>query len=221
MWKPLAAVALLGKSRASEGPKPSSSKAIQIDARPLPSNKHRGKAPTSSPAPWVDHTLACLDHDYCLPREATSGEAMSGEAMSGDPGKRWNVKQQPSITIKTIELHSPTATTTAIHPPQARPACSPSPPVGMTTPPQTPQSQPLDDRTEQALRSSVLETPDASPTRLEVEASPVESSPRRGPSGWAHRGYAAASRSPSPRERKRGGVGGTEAVIDEIMGREK
>ncbi|XP_062319120.1 peroxisome proliferator-activated receptor gamma coactivator-related protein 1 isoform X1 [Osmerus eperlanus] len=199
MWKPLAAVALLGKSRASEGPKPSSSKAIQIDARPLPSNKHRGKAPANSPAPWVDHTLACLDHDYCLPREPTSGESMSGEQ-----GKRWNVKQQPSITIKTIELHSPTTTTTAIHPPQARPACSPSPPVGMRTPPQPPKSQPLDDRTEQALGSSVLETPDASPTRLEVEASPVESSPRKGPSGRAHRGYAAASRSPSPRERKRG-----------------
>lgn len=196
MWKPLAAVALLGKSKRSEGPKPSPSKAIQIEARPLPSNKQRSKAPASLPAPFVDHTLACLDHDYCLPPK---------ELAAGEPGKRWNVKQQPSITIKTIELHS--SATANTKPPQGPPSSSPQitlPSLGVKTQQQPPLSQPLDDRTKQALGSSVLETPEASPTRLEVEAASLEGSPRRGPSGRAYRGYTAASRSPSPREKKRG-----------------
>ncbi|KAE8280610.1 Peroxisome proliferator-activated receptor gamma coactivator-related protein 1 [Larimichthys crocea] len=43
MWKPLAPVALLGKSKAAEASKSSPSKVIQIEARPLPTVKSRSK----------------------------------------------------------------------------------------------------------------------------------------------------------------------------------
>ncbi|TKS65772.1 Peroxisome proliferator-activated receptor gamma coactivator-related protein 1 PGC-1-related coactivator [Collichthys lucidus] len=99
MWKPLAPVALLGKSKAAEASKSSPSKVIQIEARPLPSVKSRSKpTPVAPVAPEV----ACMDHDYCLPNKG-----------SGEPGKRWNVKQQSFITIKPIKS---TATTTQTPP---------------------------------------------------------------------------------------------------------
>uniref|UniRef100_A0A3B4WG98 RRM domain-containing protein n=1 Tax=Seriola lalandi dorsalis TaxID=1841481 RepID=A0A3B4WG98_SERLL len=92
VWKPLAPVALLGKSKAAEASKSSPSKVIQIEARPLPTVKSRSK-PTPA-ATTVDPDLACMDHDYCIPNKGTS---------TGEPGKRWNVKQQSFITIKPIK----------------------------------------------------------------------------------------------------------------------
>ncbi|XP_061766145.1 peroxisome proliferator-activated receptor gamma coactivator-related protein 1 isoform X1 [Nerophis ophidion] len=91
MWKPLAPVALLGKTKVPL------SKTIQIDARPLPSSRFHSK-PTAAAAP-VSPDVVCMDHDYCLPSKG-----------NGEPGKRWNVKQQTFITIKPIK--PPAAATT-------------------------------------------------------------------------------------------------------------
>lgn len=197
MWKPLAPVALLGKSRAAEASKPLPSKVIQIDPRPLPSTKLLSKPTTA--AATVAPALACMDHDYCLPNK---------DASAGEPGKRWNVKQQPSITIKTIQRATPVTTT---QPQPSTPASSPqvTTPAVVTKTQESPLMEPLDHRTESGAGSSVLETPDASPARQEVGGTPEERSPRRGPSGRSYRQHT-NSRSPSPRpspkerERKRG-----------------
>uniref|UniRef100_UPI003AACEBF1 uncharacterized protein pprc1 isoform X1 n=1 Tax=Centroberyx gerrardi TaxID=166262 RepID=UPI003AACEBF1 len=190
MWKPLA---LLGKSKAAEASKPSPSKVIQIEARPLPLIKFRSK-PTAAAA-TVAPDLAFMDHDYCLPNKGASGE----------PGKRWNVKQQPFITIKTIKR--PTTTTT--QPPPGAPASylqTTTTAVVVKTQ-ESPLTKTLDHMTDGALGSSVLETPDASPARQETDATVKERSPRQGASGRSYR-QQTASRTPSPmsspRERNRG-----------------
>ncbi|XP_035519537.1 peroxisome proliferator-activated receptor gamma coactivator-related protein 1 [Morone saxatilis] len=186
MWKPLAPVALLGKSKAAEASKSSPSKVIQIDARPLPSSRSRSK-PTLAAA-TVAPEVACMDHDYCLPNKGT-----------GEAGKRWNVKQQSFITIKPIK---PTATTTQT--PPAAPATN----TAVTTKTQElPLREPLDHRTGGMERSSVLETPDASPARQETYATAGEGSPRRGPLGRSYRRHA-ASRTPSPRSSPKERPGG-------------
>ncbi|KAM9344802.1 uncharacterized protein pprc1 [Symphorus nematophorus] len=183
MWKPLAPVALLGKSKAAEASKSSPSKVIQIEARPLPSVKSRSK-PTPAAA-TVAPEVACMDHDYCLPNKGT-----------GEPGKRWNVKQQPFITIKPIK---PTATTTQT--PPAAPALSAQSTTNAVVTTKTqdfPLTEPLDHRTDGMKGSSVLETPDASPARQETDTAVKEESPRRGPFGRSYRQHA-SSRTPSPR----------------------
>jgi len=164
MWRPLAPVALLAKSRAAEGsPRPTPTKVIQIEAQPLPSVRYRSVPAACALAPaW-----ALLDHDYCHPAAAA--------ASPGEHGKRWNVKQQPNITIRTVtELH-PTTTTPPPHGPTTPPETT-KPTMG-TKQQQQPESAPwkevqlapLPDRA--AAGSSVLETPDASPARQEKEAS--------------------------------------------------
>ncbi|XP_010868593.1 peroxisome proliferator-activated receptor gamma coactivator-related protein 1 isoform X2 [Esox lucius] len=193
MWKPLAPMALLGKNRALEALKPSPSKAIQIDPRPLPSNKLRCKPPchpvTIDP---VAVSLAFLDHDYCLPQKEPVG-------VLGEPGKRWNVKQQAAITIKTIELLNGTRA------PQMIPAPPPQPltPALGEIPQQAPIGpQFLDVRT--VSPSSMLETPEASPNRLEEQAGPVERFPKKERS---YRGYNTDSSTrpiPGPSEGNRG-----------------
>lgn len=191
MWKPLAPVALLGKSKAAEASKLSPSKVIQIEARPLPSVRSRSK-PTPAAA-TVAPELACMDHDYCLPNKGAS---------SGEPGKRWNVKQQSFITIKPIKQS--TATTTKTSPAAPESSLQSTVNHAITTKAQEfLLTEPLDHRTDGMQSSSVLETPDASPARQENDASVKEGSPRQGPLGRSYRRHA-ASRTPSPRERTGG-----------------
>ncbi|KAM6956535.1 uncharacterized protein pprc1 [Aplochiton taeniatus] len=178
MWKPLAPVALLGKSMAAEGSKPSPSKVIQIEARPLPSVKVRSK-PTPS-ASTVSPTLASMDHDYCLPRKDTP---------VGETARRWNVNQPAAISFKPIERPG----TVASHPGQQPPTSSSTPQTPSPALTLNPNAPPYD----RAAKSSVLETPDASPARLEADTASPDRSPRRGRSRQSCRGYG-SSRSPSP-----------------------
>ncbi|XP_038594011.1 peroxisome proliferator-activated receptor gamma coactivator-related protein 1 [Micropterus salmoides] len=196
MWKPLAAVALLGKSKAAEASKSSPSKVIQIEARPLPSVRSRSK-PAAAAAATVVPDVACMDHDYCLPNKDTS---------TGEQGKRWNVKQQSSITIKPIK--QPGATTTHT-PPSApvSPAQSTTSAAVITKTQEFPLMEPLDHRTDGMQGSSVLETPDASPARQEIDGTVKEGSPRRGPLKRSYR-RRAASRTPSPRPSPKERTGG-------------
>eukprot|EP00064_Thunnus_orientalis_P000534 superscaffoldBa00000026_g535 len=191
MWKPLAPVALLGKSKAAEASKPSPSKVIQIEARPLPSVRSRSK-PTPAVA-TVAPELACMDHDYCLPNKGAS---------SGEPGKRWNVKQQSFITIKPIK--QPTATTTKTSPAAPESSLQSTINRALTTKAQEfPLTEPLDHRTDRMESSSVLETPDASPARQENDTTVKEGDLRHGPFSRSYRRHA-ASRTPSPNERTGG-----------------
>ncbi|XP_044069078.1 peroxisome proliferator-activated receptor gamma coactivator-related protein 1 [Siniperca chuatsi] len=194
MWKPLAAVALLGKSKATEASKSSPCKAIQIEARPLPSVRSRSKP---AAAATVAPDVACMDHDYCLPNKDTS---------TGESGKRWNVKQQSFITIKPIK--QPAATTTQKPPAAPASSAQSTTSTAVTTKTQEfPLTEPLDHRTDGMQISSVLETPDASPARQETVATVKEGSPRRGPFGRSYRRHA-ASRAPSPRSSPKERTGG-------------
>ncbi|KAM3606180.1 uncharacterized protein V6R79_011981 [Siganus canaliculatus] len=190
MWKPLAAVALLGKSKA-EASKSSPSKVIQIEARPLLSAKSRSRPtpPTASISPEV----ACMDHDYCLPNTGP-----------GEPGKRWNVKQQSFITIKPIKPITATTQT----PPAALAFLAQSTANSVVTAKtqDSPLTESMDRRTEGMERSSVLETPDASPVRQEMDVT-KEEIPRRGAFGRSYRQHA-ASHSPSPRACSKERTGG-------------
>ncbi|MGH0128580.1 UNVERIFIED_CONTAM: hypothetical protein FKN15_030169 [Acipenser sinensis] len=140
MWKPLAPVSLLRKPKLPEGPKLSHAKAIQIiDPKPLPHSNTRTKLP-SSPAPSLhSENPSFADHDYCLP---------GTEPACAEKGRRWNVKQQSSITIKPIEQRAPAG-------------C-----------PRKCAVQPLDHRT---LSGSVLLSPDSSPCRLEADTASRDS----------------------------------------------
>ncbi|XP_031160511.1 peroxisome proliferator-activated receptor gamma coactivator-related protein 1 isoform X1 [Sander lucioperca] len=195
MWKPLAPVALLGKSKVADASKSSPSKVIQIEARPLPSVRSRSK-PTPAAA-TIAPELACMDHDYCLPNKGTS---------SGEPGKRWNVKQPSFITIKPIKQPGTTTTQT----PSAAlslSAQSTTNPVVTTKTQEFPLTEPLDHRTDKIERSSVLETPDASPARQETDDTVKEGSPRREHFGRSYRRHA-VSRTPSPRAGSKERTGG-------------
>ncbi|XP_077093435.1 peroxisome proliferator-activated receptor gamma coactivator-related protein 1 [Siphateles boraxobius] len=148
MWKPIAPVSLLGKTKKAEVLKPTPSKAIQIEAKPLPSNKLRSKPPT--PTTTGQTQPFSLDHDYCLPPK---------EANQNEVGSRWNVKQQPSILIKTVELSS-------IKPTKDSVSKASSTPV---TEGNLSFSQPSAD-TRCTLNCSTLVTPDASPNRPDSES---------------------------------------------------
>lgn len=175
MWKPLVPAVLQGKSKTSGTKQTPTKLTIQIDPRPLPANKLRGKAQpmTSNQAAFQPFSP---DHDYCLPSKESSSEA----------GKRFNIKQQPSITIKTVEFPSEVK---ALRQPSTQ--CPPA--AGVHSNPSC-APHPLD---EQALSSSVLVTPDASPSRVEPEGTSMRSPKQECSSG--HR-----LRSPSPSCRKRG-----------------
>lgn len=181
MWKPLVPVALTSKSKTAEASKTSPLKIIQIEPRPLPSCRYRSRhTPTAA---TVAPEVACMDHDYCLPNKGTE-----------DVGKRWNVKQQqPSITIKPIK---PNTTTTQTRPTAPTMSARPTTVATFTTKAQEVQlTKVLDHRTDGMERSSVLETPDASPVHEETVQDP---SPKPEPFGRSYRRHA-ASRSPSPR----------------------
>ncbi|XP_041116611.1 peroxisome proliferator-activated receptor gamma coactivator-related protein 1 isoform X2 [Polyodon spathula] len=140
MWKPLAPVSLLRKPKLPEGPKLSPAKAIQIiEPKPLPHGKTRTKLPSSLAPSLPSENPSFADHDYCLP---------GTEPACVEKGRRWNVKQQSSITIKPIEQRAPAG-------------C-----------PRKCAVQPLDHRT---LSGSVLLSPDSSPCRLEADAAPRDS----------------------------------------------
>lgn len=183
MWKPLAPVALLGKSKATEVFKSSPSKVIQIEPRPLPSFRSR-----SRPTPVATHTVApevaCMDHDYCLYNKST-----------GETGKRWNVKQQSVITIKPIKP----ATTTA-QPPPAAPVSSAPLITNATKAESVLLTAVPDRRTDRMENSSVLESPDASPTRQETF---TEENSRKGPFGRSYRRHV-DSHSLDPEQTTRG-----------------
>ncbi|XP_067276796.1 peroxisome proliferator-activated receptor gamma coactivator-related protein 1 isoform X2 [Pseudorasbora parva] len=155
MWKPIAPVSLLGKTKNSEVLKPTPNKAIQIDARPLPSNKLRSKPQT--PTTTGQTQPFSLDHDYCLPPK---------EPNQSDVGSRWNVKQQPSIVIKTVELSS-------IKPVQNSVSQASSTTEG--TQRNLSFRQPSAD-TRCTLNSTALMTPDASPNRPDSESSLLDES---------------------------------------------
>ena len=194
MWKPLAPVTLLGKSRATvKASRPTPTKVIQIEAQPLPSAKSRVIPAASAIAPeW-----ALMDHDYCV---------SNSTAPPSDQGQRWNVKQQPNITIRTVKQLNATTTW-----PQG-PASTPSPVdttklAPGTRRPESPMKEAPTRLADPAVGCSVLETPDASPARPEADAPSRPVSPRPAWTGRSDR-RRAESRSPSPRaypkERKRG-----------------
>lgn len=181
MWKPLAPVALMGKSKTAEASKASPSKIIQIEPRPLPSCRHRSRPPAT--AATIAPEVVCMDHDYCLPNKGIE-----------DVGKRWNVKQQPSITIKPIK---PDTTTTQMRPIAPTMSALPTTVTTFTAKAQEVHlAKVLDHRTDGMERSSVLETPDASPAHEETVQEQSPKAPR--PFGRSYRGRA-SSRSPSPR----------------------
>ncbi|CAL9687910.1 unnamed protein product [Knipowitschia caucasica] len=120
----------------------------------------------------VDPDMACKDHDYCLPNKDT---------LSEEAGKRWNVKQHSLITIKPIKQtqqnsQEPTVQVTS---------CADKGPE-------------LNKKHGNLKTSSVLETPDASPTRDDDDACPKQ--------GTIVRSYRkhASSRALSPKERSIG-----------------
>ncbi|XP_043111763.1 peroxisome proliferator-activated receptor gamma coactivator-related protein 1 isoform X2 [Puntigrus tetrazona] len=153
MWKPIAPVSLLGKTKKPEVLKATPNKAIQIEARPLPSNKLRSKP--QSPTTTGQTQPFSLDHDYCLPPK---------EDGQNEVGSRWNVKQQPSIIIKTVEL------------PASKPAQSSisKAPTALSATEGTQKNVSLGQTstdTRCTLNSSAMETPDASPSRPDPESS--------------------------------------------------
>ncbi|KAM9847607.1 peroxisome proliferator-activated receptor gamma coactivator-related protein 1 [Aulostomus maculatus] len=193
MWKPLAPVTLLGKTKVTESSKSSPSKVIQIEARPLPSVRSRSK-PIATPT--VAHELACMDHDYCLPNK---------DGSSGESCKRWNIKQQSSIIIKAIGHPAATASQTLPFSPGSSAQSITNPAVTPTTP-NFPLSEPLDHRTDGLEKISILETPDASPAQQENDAAIHEGGPKEGPFGRSYRLHAAAhppNPLSSPKERTR------------------
>ncbi|XP_061692639.1 peroxisome proliferator-activated receptor gamma coactivator-related protein 1 isoform X2 [Syngnathoides biaculeatus] len=180
MWKPLAPVAVLGKAKSSESSKMNPSKAIQIEARPLTSARFHTK-PTEA-GPSVPYEVVCMDHDYCVPNK---------HASTGEAGKRWNVKQK--ITIKAIK--HPIATTT-VPPCVQELTCQSNPNTqAVLAPPAV-----LNDDIDRIEKSSVLETPEASPARQESES--TESGLKKRPFERSYRWHA-TSRSPSPKQRGR------------------
>ncbi|XP_076017072.1 peroxisome proliferator-activated receptor gamma coactivator-related protein 1 [Genypterus blacodes] len=181
IWKPLAPVALVGKRRPTEASKAKSSMVIQIEAQHLHSARLQSKPTFAAATAILDPS--CMDHDYCLPNKPTAGE----------PGKRWNVKQQSSISIKPIK--QPTQ----------------SPPVVSALSVKTTTNY-VDMNTQEFTQSkaevsSVLETPDASPTRNETDITVKERSPKQEDFGRSYRRQA-TSHTPNPRsspkERGRG-----------------
>ncbi|XP_055083308.1 peroxisome proliferator-activated receptor gamma coactivator-related protein 1 [Periophthalmus magnuspinnatus] len=171
LWKPLAPVSLLGKSKAETKSVPS--RVIEIEAQPLPLAKARSRLTSAAS---VDPDLACQDHDYCLPNKGTS---------CGETAKRWNVKQHSSITIKPIKQTATLTLQNAEVPTVQSAICAN-------------KAQELDQK--YLEKSSVLETPDASPARDEDDN---KTCPKRRQFVRSYR-QRASSRSPNPKERSVG-----------------
>ncbi|XP_028324996.1 peroxisome proliferator-activated receptor gamma coactivator-related protein 1 isoform X2 [Gouania willdenowi] len=183
LWKPVP----LGKSKAIGTSKCNTSKVIPIEARPLPSSWPCSKPAAAAP---VDPSLACRDHDYCLPNK------------SAELYQRWNVKRNSSITIKPIMQQTETNTRTHAAGPVSSVQPSTNPVVSATTK-VVPFMEPLQPRINEEEKI-LLDTPDASPIHKEIESTKYSMKIH---SGRTYRQRdSSQSRSPSPnrgRSRKR------------------
>ncbi|XP_007235861.3 peroxisome proliferator-activated receptor gamma coactivator-related protein 1 isoform X2 [Astyanax mexicanus] len=190
MWKPLAPVALLGNPKKSEMLKPTLTKAIQIEPRPLPAGKIPSRPQTtviSGPAQPFS-----LDHDYCfVPKVASQNEL----------GNRWNIKQQSGIVIKSVELP---LSKQGFKEHESKCITTPAAVESLTRnlkPAQPPQCK-SQSKTE-LLASTITVTPDASPNaspdRMDSECSLQDEEGSR-----HHRLKEYTKRSPSPYHNKRG-----------------
>ncbi|XP_038152336.1 peroxisome proliferator-activated receptor gamma coactivator-related protein 1 [Cyprinodon tularosa] len=190
MWKPLAPLTQLGKSKTSEASKPSPSKVIQIEAQPLPLFRLRSKA-TPAAAP-ISPDLACMDHDYCLSNKSVS---------PGEPSKCWNVKQPSAFPIKPVN-QNPSGPTPTPPPVSAASTQSTTNSEILSITQNCPQASVNENMETEAGECSGTETPNASPSQQECVTSP-----RRRPSARSYRRYVDSptpSPSCSPKERTRG-----------------
>uniref|UniRef100_A0A673BEX4 PPARG related coactivator 1 n=1 Tax=Sphaeramia orbicularis TaxID=375764 RepID=A0A673BEX4_9TELE len=179
MWKPLTPVALLGKSKAAEASKLNPSKVSRL--------KH-GLYPWLRPA---------ATHSCCPHRRPRNWPAWTMTI----PGKRWNGQTAVFHSYKANQ--AATATTTQEE------ASSIQSTQNLTDIERTvvPLREPLDESPMGIEKSSVLETPDASPSRQDTDTGLGEWSPKRGPFGRSYR-RRAASRTPSPESNSRERSGG-------------
>ncbi|CAM2117903.1 unnamed protein product [Caretta caretta] len=199
LWKPLAAVSLLGKPRspgaaAQEG---SQRTAKFMEAKPLPQSKPRGKglSPTTC-GPPPSH-VGSGDHDYCVrgPGQPEEGARLPSVPAPSELGSRWNVKHHQDITIKPPSS-LPTRTL-------AGPGLSPRPGAAPGS------SEQLDHRTSARSQAaagrsssptSVLLSPDASPCRDE-EPQTRDPQPKQLATKRSLHCYRRRGASPSPRAR--------------------
>ncbi|CAM5130325.1 unnamed protein product [Eretmochelys imbricata] len=199
LWKPLAAVSLLGKPRspgaaAQEG---SQRTAKFMEAKPLPQSKPRGKGlPPTTCGPPPSH-VGSGDHDYCVrgPGQPEEGARLPSVPAPSELGSRWNVKHHQDITIKPpSSLPTRTLAWPGLSP---RPGASPG------------SSEQLDHRTSARSQAaagrsssptSVLLSPDASPCRDE-EPQTRDPQPKQLATKRSLHCYRRRGASPSPRAR--------------------
>ncbi|XP_044880866.1 peroxisome proliferator-activated receptor gamma coactivator-related protein 1 isoform X2 [Mauremys mutica] len=196
LWKPLAAVSLLGKPGAA--PQEGSQRTAKfMEAKPLPQSKPRGKGqPPTTCSPPPSH-VGSGDHDYCVRGAAQpeEGARLPGTPAPSELGSRWNVKHHQDITIKPPSS-LPTRTL-------AWPGLSPQPGAAPGSSEQldhrtSAQSQAAADRS--SPPPSVLLSPDASPCRDE-EPRTRDPQPKQLAAKRSLRCYRRRGASPSPRAR--------------------
>ncbi|XP_065408763.1 peroxisome proliferator-activated receptor gamma coactivator-related protein 1 isoform X1 [Chrysemys picta bellii] len=196
LWKPLAAVSLLGKPGAA--PQEGSQRTAKfMEAKPLPQSKPRGKGPPPTTCGPPPSHVGSGDHDYCVRGSAQpeEGARLPGTPAPSELGSRWNVKHHQDITIK---LPSSLSTRTL-----AWPGLNPQPGAAPGS------SEQLDHRTSAQSQAaagrsspptSVLLSPDASPCRDE-EPQTRDPQPKQLAAKRSLRCYRRRGASPSPRAR--------------------
>ncbi|XP_053891614.1 peroxisome proliferator-activated receptor gamma coactivator-related protein 1 isoform X1 [Malaclemys terrapin pileata] len=196
LWKPLAAVSLLGKPGAA--PQEGSQRTAKfMEAKPLPQSKPRGKGPPPTTCGPPPSHVGSGDHDYCVRGSAQpeEGARLPGTPAPSELGSRWNVKHHQDITIK---LPSSLSTRTL-----AWPGLNPQPGAAPGS------SEQLDHRTSAQSQvaagrssppTSVLLSPDASPCRDE-EPQTRDPQPKQLAAKRSLRCYRRRGASPSPRAR--------------------
>ncbi|KAM9133139.1 peroxisome proliferator-activated receptor gamma coactivator-related protein 1 [Pangshura tecta] len=196
LWKPLAAISLLGKPGAD--PQEGGQRTAKfMEAKPLPQSKPRGKGqPPTTCGPPSSH-VGSGDHDYCVrgPAQPEEGARLPGTPAPPELGSRWNVKHHQDITIKPPSS-LPTRTL-------AWPGLSPQPGAAPGSSEQldhrtSAQSQAAADRS--SPPPSVLLSPDASPCRDE-ELRTRDPQPKQLAAKRSLRCYRRRGASPSPRAR--------------------
>uniref|UniRef100_A0A8C4XYD4 Peroxisome proliferator-activated receptor gamma coactivator-related protein 1 n=1 Tax=Gopherus evgoodei TaxID=1825980 RepID=A0A8C4XYD4_9SAUR len=163
LWKPLAAVSLLGKPGAA--PQEGSQRTAKfMEAKPLPQSKPRGKGQLPTTCGPPPRHVGSGDHDYCVrgPGQPEEGSRLPSTPAPSELGSRWNVKHHQDITIK-LPSSLPTRTL-------AWPRLSPKPGTAPGSSEQldhrtSAQTQIVADRS--SPRPSVLLSPDTSPCRDE------------------------------------------------------
>ncbi|TFK07033.1 centrosomal protein of 55 kDa [Platysternon megacephalum] len=196
LWKPLAAVSLLGKPGTT--PQEGSQRTAKfMEAKPLPQSKPRGKGPPPTTCGPPPSHVGSGDHDYCVrgPAQPEEGARLPGTPAPSELGSRWNVKHHQDITIKPPSS-LPTRTL-------AWPGLSPQPGTAPGS------SEQLDHRTSAQSQvaagrssppTSVLLSPDASPCRDE-EPQTRDPQPKQLAAKRSLRCYRRRGASPSPRAR--------------------